>query len=78
MFSARCYEYDFDYGGNDIGGFTAGVASAQACQAICQGVPTCTHFTYGYSGSDAGKCWSKTSDAGRKANVGYVSGAKYC
>ena len=78
---ARCHEVDFDYDGADIAGsnpIPGFTASALACQAACQALSTCTHWTYGYSGADAGKCWLKTSQGTRGAKTGYTSGPKYC
>jgi len=79
-----CYSSNVDYYHNDVDGDTGGTAMAtpEECQSKCQGVEKCDFFTWANEGyeipSIGGKCWLKTSDAGRVSKAGHFSGPKNC
>ena len=50
--------------------------SARECQELCQKRAECNFFTY--VKSYYGACFLKTSDSGRRAFSGAVSGTKFC
>ena len=76
-----------DYAGLDINGYNSIpgsdprtiFANALACQAQCQLLPACTHFTFATGGASAGQCWLKTGP-GTSQNVdpNFTSGPKFC
>merc|ERR1719510_1106590 len=78
-----CFEYDQDSYGHDIhkGAVTnaqKGVASAAACQELCNKNADCNYFTYG-STLHPGHCWLKSKKAKTlTAKTGLISGPKTC
>ena len=78
-----CFEYDQDSYGHDIhkGAVTnaqKGVASAAACQELCNKNADCNYFTYG-STIHSGHCWLKSKKAKTlTAKTGLISGPKTC
>ena len=45
------------------------------CQQSCQATEGCMVFSYKRT---AKECWLKKSDAGRRTEIGYISGWKEC
>ena len=78
-----CFEYDQDSYGHDIhkGAVTnaqKGVASAAACQELCNKNADCNYFTYGKS-VYSGNCWLKSKKVKPLTSApGLISGPKTC
>jgi len=71
--TSACYEYAFDYDGNDVKNHPA-VKDPSSCQQLCVNNDNCRYFSVnGGSG-----CWLKSSMAGRTTRTGVISGPKYC
>ena len=72
-----CFANDQDSYGNDVKQHT-GIASAAACQELCNSNVDCKYFTYG-STIAAGNCWLKSKKATTlTAKTGLISGPKTC
>ena len=72
-------EHEVKYLGNDINN-ARGLPTPdwQHCKSLCMDEhPTAQYFTYMYRES-INKCWCKTSDAGRSAAYGVISGEVAC
>jgi hypothetical protein len=67
-----CWEQDMRIAGNDITEVTA--PSISQCQLACQGQAGCLFFTWRTNQ----RCFLKTSDAGKSAAIGAVSGPVRC
>ena len=80
-----CIEIDTGLPGNDINNndssdvnFAKGSGrqdSYQECQELCKLTEGCNFFTWQSKNEN---CFLKSSDAGRKTDVGSVSGTKNC
>ena len=70
----QCVERETSFNGYDIR-FVTGVLSWEDCRTQCQNEPRCLFWTLVTS---LGKCYLKTSDAGRRALSGRISGMKRC
>ena len=79
FFHVDCYEADTDFEGFDMETRfpwadkqkAAGVISG--CQKACQRTSECKYFTV-----KGEKCFLKTSDAGRRVDIGATSGMANC
>ena len=72
-----CFANDQDSYGNDVKHHT-GIASAAACQELCNSNVDCKYFTYG-STTHAGNCWLKSAKATTlTSKPGLISGPKTC
>lgn len=72
-----CFDHDQDSYGNDVKEHK-GIASAAACQELCNSNADCKYFTYGktvYSGN----CWLKSKKVTPlTSSPGLISGPKTC
>ena len=69
-------EYDIAYYGNDVNDGTSNVQSDVAsCRSSCKSMGA-DYFDFNYGGNK--ECWCKNSNAGRKQQVGVVSGETSC
>jgi hypothetical protein len=72
-----CFANDQDSYGNDVKEHK-GIASAAACQELCNSNADCNYFTYG-STIHSGNCWLKSKKATTlTAKTGLISGPKTC
>ena len=72
-----CFVNDQDSNGNDVKDHK-GIASAAACQELCNKNADCNYFTYG-STIHPGHCWLKSKKAKTlTAKTGLISGPKTC
>ena len=72
-----CFAHDQDSYGNDIKNHKD-IASAAACQELCNGNADCKYFTYGKT-VQAGNCWLKTKKVTPLTSApGIISGPKTC
>ena len=68
-------EYDFNYGGNDLGKIE-GVSDFESCLSSCKtAYPSALYFTLNQHN---GNCWCKTSASGRYTTMGTISGEINC
>ena len=69
-------ENDISYTGNDVNDGTSNVQSDVAsCRSSCKSMGA-NYFDFNYGGNK--ECWCKKSNAGRKQQVGVVSGETSC
>ena len=72
-----CFAHDQDSYGNDIKNHKD-IASAAACQELCNSNVDCNYFTYGKT-KLSGNCWLKSVKATTlTSNTGLISGPKTC
>ena len=71
--SPVCNEDDVDFAGNEVNIIAQGSDDTNVCRASCQRQTGCMFWTL-----LDGACYLRTSDAGRRALSGSISGPAYC
>ena len=75
IFTAGCYEKNFDYHGNDLNWWPKHTKTALECQGLCKKTSACQFFTFV---PNKNNCWLKKSSKGRTAKTNLISGPKEC
>ena len=74
-----CFEWNTNFYGNDLKSEKR--SSRHECQKLCQDTTGCEFFTYDLEAHVPQTCYLKTSAnerSAKEADVGYVSGPKFC